>query len=67
MKHLFLLLAFSFCSFFGVSQNETNYANKVTTLDSTIETLYGVISGEKGEARDWELLKFLFLFFFSGL
>jgi len=36
------------------------YASKVTTLDSTIKTLYSVISGEKGEARDWELFKYLF-------
>ena len=36
------------------------YVEKVKTLDSTIETLYGVISGEAGEKRDWELFKFLF-------
>jgi hypothetical protein len=36
------------------------YFGKVQTLDSTIETLYAVISGEKGEARDWELMKYLF-------
>lgn len=34
--------------------------SKVKTLDATIETLYGVISGEAGEKRDWELFKFLF-------
>lgn len=37
-----------------------NYVDKVQTLDNTIKTLYNVISGEKGEARDWELFKFLF-------
>lgn len=36
------------------------YADKVKTIDSTIETLYSVISGEKGEARNWELFKYLF-------
>ena len=36
------------------------YLSKVATLDSTLETLYGVISGEKGEARDWDLFRFLF-------
>ena len=30
------------------------------TIDSTIKTLYSVLSGDKGEPRDWELLKFLF-------
>lgn len=39
---------------------EVDYLDKVQTLDSTLETLYGVISGEKGEARDWELFKYLF-------
>lgn len=33
---------------------------KVQTLDSTIATLYGVISGEKGEERNWDLFRFLF-------
>lgn len=37
-----------------------SYLEKVQTLDKTIETLYAVISGEKGEKRDWELFKFLF-------
>jgi len=36
------------------------YLDKVQTLDSTLETLYGVISGEKGVARNWELFKYLF-------
>ncbi len=37
-----------------------DHTNKVKTLDSTISTLYSVISGEKGQERDWELMKFLF-------
>lgn len=44
----------------NTSAQSNNYAAKVKTLDSTIKTLYGVISGEKGEVRDWELFKFLF-------
>lgn len=43
------------------TKEKTNdYLEKVKTLDSTIETLYAVISGEKGEARDWKLFKYLF-------
>jgi len=41
------------------AQSDT-YISKVKTLDSTIKTLYNVISGEKGEARDWKLFKYLF-------
>ena len=36
------------------------YRSKVKTLDSTIENLYGVISGDKGVKRDWALFKYLF-------
>lgn len=32
----------------------------VATLDRTIETLYGVISGEPGSTRDWNRFKNLF-------
>lgn len=41
------------------SAGETNL-KKVQTLKSTISTLYAVISGEKGQQRDWELFRFLF-------
>ena len=34
--------------------------DKVKTLDSTISALYGIISGEKGEERDWELMRYIF-------
>ena len=37
-----------------------HYRQKVKTLDSTVETLYAVISGDKGEKRDWRLFKYLF-------
>lgn len=44
----------------NTSAQSNNYLTKVKTLDNTIKTLYGVISGEKGEVRDWNLFKFLF-------
>lgn len=42
------------------SSQSNKYASKVKTLDSTIKTLYAVISGEKGAARDWRLFNYLF-------
>jgi len=36
------------------------YATNVANINSTIETLYSVISGEKGEARNWQLFTYLF-------
>lgn len=44
---------------FGQTTN-SDYADKVTTIDSTIETLYAVISGDASEKRDWELFRYLF-------
>ena len=37
------------------------YANDVSSLDNILAALYGVISGEKGEKRDWERFKYLFI------
>jgi hypothetical protein len=47
---------------FSITTNAQSdkYLQKVKTLDSTIKTLYSVISGKKGEARNWELFNYLF-------
>ncbi|WP_299245188.1 hypothetical protein [uncultured Aquimarina sp.] len=62
MKNYIKTIFFYFIAIIGVQaqEPETNYIEKVKTLDSTLETLYKVISGEKGEERNWELFKFLF-------
>lgn len=44
-----------------MSYAQEKYLEKVQTLDSTIETLYAVISGEAGKKRNWELFKYLFI------
>lgn len=59
MKKLVITTLLFLC-IMPANAQENNYAENVKTLDSTIETLYSVISGEKGEARNWELFKFLF-------
>ena len=43
-----------------VKQETPDYSANVETLDSTLKTLYAVISGDKGEERNWELFKHLF-------
>lgn len=41
--------------------NDTEkYRESVASQDQILETLYAVISGEKGEARDWEHFRYLF-------
>lgn len=42
------------------AQEPKDYTKNVITIDSTIASLYSVISGDKGEARNWELFKHLF-------
>jgi len=59
-KHAILGVLFFFCMALTAQEKTNHFLNKVKTLDSTIETLYSVISGEKGEARDWDLFRYLF-------
>ena len=47
-------------SFIFSQQESSNYFDKVQTLDSIIETLYEVISGDAGVKRDWDLFRYLF-------
>ena len=56
MKKIIIIVLFSIQAY---SQNN-DYAIKVETIDSTIKTLYSVISGDKGVERDWKLFKYLF-------
>ncbi|MBL4604890.1 MAG: hypothetical protein JKY02_04300 [Flavobacteriaceae bacterium] len=58
MKKIFIFLFLS--GFLQTNAQTKDYSEKVQTIDTTIKTLYAVISGEKGEARDWELFKYLF-------
>ncbi|MEP2936462.1 MAG: hypothetical protein ABJM06_11355 [Gilvibacter sp.] len=62
MKKIILALVTCNLIWGTISAQETSEPNlsKVATLDATLETLYGVISGEKGEARDWDLFRYLF-------
>lgn len=58
----FVFITIFIVSIFNVKAQDKSelYAEKVSTLDSTLTTLYRVISGDKGEERDWELFKYLF-------
>ncbi|MBT8262716.1 MAG: hypothetical protein KJO05_07830 [Bacteroidia bacterium] len=62
MKKLIYTILIALCTGSAMYSQESSedYSEKVNSIDSIIETLYGVISGEKGEERNWELFKFLF-------
>ncbi|PKV51405.1 hypothetical protein ATE84_3490 [Aquimarina sp. MAR_2010_214] len=53
-----ILLTFFFR--INAQENHDKYADYSRTINSTIDALYMVISGEKGEARDWELMRYLY-------
>tara|TARA_R110000823_G_scaffold281301_1_gene399543 strand:- start:125 stop:655 length:531 start_codon:yes stop_codon:yes gene_type:complete len=57
---ILIIAILSISTIVKAQSSEQKYLIKVQTLDSTIETLYGVISGEKGQERDWELFRYLF-------
>jgi len=44
----------------SIYSQEKEYSENVDSIDTIIETLYSVISGEKNEARNWELFQYLF-------
>lgn len=59
MKKGSLIGILTFVILFQASaQNE--YSQDVSSIDNLIATLYSVISGEKGESRDWDRFKNLF-------
>lgn len=61
MKKIICISVFTLSIFWVQAQDNSElYAEKVSSIDSTISTLYGVISGDKGEERDWDLFKYLF-------
>ena len=62
LKKAFLTATILLISFFMNAQDnlDEKYLNKVSSIDLTIETLYKVISGDKGEERNWELFRYLF-------
>ena len=68
MKKIILLFSLYFPILGGAAQNskidyqaaDKKYESKVLTIDSTIKSLYDVISGPKGQKRNDELLRYLF-------
>ena len=62
MKKKIILLIFlaSFSINYAQNSAEQNFAEKVGSIDSTVKTLYSIISGEKDLDRNWGLFKYLF-------
>ena len=58
---LFSLVLFMILSSSISAQTSSDEPSRsVITMNNILFTLYDVISGEKGEARDWEMMRYLF-------
>lgn len=57
---IIFLLFISMGSFAQEDEEAKDYAASVESLDAIISSLYAVISGEKGQERDWDHFRFLF-------
>ena len=61
MKRILLVLLIQVVTMTLSGQgDQSDYANKVSSIDAIIETLYSVISGDAGVERDWDLFRYLF-------
>ena len=61
MKFKFVLLFFIAINIASAQDiNDINFDKKVQSLDTTVKTLYSIISGPENKERNWELFKFLF-------
>ncbi|TCK64689.1 hypothetical protein DFQ05_2672 [Winogradskyella wandonensis] len=60
MKKISFLFLIFLLNCYSQETETPDYLKNVATLDNTIETLYKVISGDKGVERNWELFKHLF-------
>jgi hypothetical protein len=61
MKTFTLSLVLCFISLNLYSQNnEDAYASNVSSIDNIVTSVYKVVSGEKGEDRNWELHRTIF-------
>ena len=60
MKTAFLIIMSLTLTCVWGQDSEDKYAENVTSIDALISSLYDVVSGDKGEARNWELFRHLF-------
>lgn len=61
MKSIFsIILSLFIFSIIHAQSLDMKYQANVSSLDNILHTLYDVISGDAGEARDWALFRYLF-------
>jgi|AntRauTorcE11898_2_1112593.scaffolds.fasta_scaffold14681_1 hypothetical protein len=61
MRKILPLLCFIFFASNVQSQNyQDDYSSNVSSIDSIVTSIYQVISGDKGEERNWDLHKTIF-------
>lgn len=61
MKTVLIIISLLIGSLAYGQDNAKDYSSQVSSLDNILENLYGVISGDAGVKRDWDLFNHLFL------
>lgn len=61
MRFLIILILLILSSVETVTAQDRDYNADVETIDGMVEALYATISGEKGEPRQWERFRKLFI------
>ncbi len=57
---ILIIICLTTSNFAQENEEAKDYSASVASLDAIINSLYGVISGEKGQERDWDHFTFLF-------
>ena len=60
MKTVLLIICVLFINVLGAQNEPNSNLEKFTSVDSIVNKLYSVISGEAGESRNWDLMRQLF-------
>jgi hypothetical protein len=62
MRNLLIssILLFFSSTFILAQENENKYEDKVQSIDSIVPSIFEIVSGVKGEERNWELMKKVF-------
>ncbi len=57
---ILIIICLTTSNFAQENEEAKDYWASVASLDAIVNSLYAVISGEKGQERDWDHFKFLF-------
>ncbi len=60
MKKITILSLFLLINFCGKAQGNKKFTENTSSIENIVSSIYEVVSGKKGEERNWELMKIIF-------